>query len=55
MVFGGIIVEVNETPAEICWYKPTLGEIYFNDVQLQRQTSDTVTHFPGSNWVFSFF
>lgn len=52
-VLGDIIVAVNETPAEFCWSKPTLGEIYFNDVQLQQQISDTATHFPGSKRLFN--
>lgn len=48
MVLGEISVAVNETPTDFCWAKPTLGEICFNDVQLQQQISDTATHFPGS-------
>lgn len=53
MVLGEMIVAVNETPADLCWSKPTSSEISFNDVQLQQQISDTATHFPGSKQLFN--
>lgn len=43
----------NETPAAFCWWKPTLGEIYFNDVQLQKQTGGTVSRLCVQSGFFS--